>query len=76
MKQTTITDQQPSLPRRSPLGRKTFTINAAAETMLQWRDTDPERWAAIKPASKIWLAFYEALRVIAEEQQGQLETRV
>ena len=73
MKQQSITDQQPTLPRRSPLGRKTFEINDAAETMLAWRATDPERWYAIKPADKIWLAFYEALRVLASEGEPMIE---
>ena len=70
MKQDTTIELPPSLPRRSPLGGKTFAVNAAAETMLTWRDTDPERWAAIKPASKIWLAFYEGVKANQEQDDG------
>jgi hypothetical protein len=62
-----MTHEPLRFPWKTPLGRRTFVIVPVAEEALSWRESDPARWAAIRPADKLWLACYEGLKANAEQ---------
>lgn len=64
------------LPYRTPLRRYQHGVRRvpAADEALTWREHDPARWAALGPADKIWLAFYEALKAQADEAEAATQS--
>ena len=58
---------------RSPFGRR-FRYDVELEALLTLRETDPERWYALKPHQKLRCAFYEGCKATYEDHRGERPT--
>ena len=62
-----------------PTGRWTFgrrfRYDVELEALLTLRETDPERWYALKPHVKIRLAFYEGCKATYEDSVREQSRR-